>query len=428
MVSFTPLDDSVRVILATLTYPQRDSAYELAELTALATADGFETVATVQQNHELGQSRTYFGSGKVTEITALGAETEADLLIINDELTPSQLTHLEKATGLRIFDRTELILDIFAQQAKTKQAKLQVAIAQLQYELPRIHPSANPLDQQRGGGGQHNRGAGETQRELDKRVLKKRITLLKQQLATITAAQTTQSQARRQTNLPKVALVGYTNAGKSTTLNALLALYGSATGTDKTVLVRDGLFATLDTQVRQLHLPDHFSLLMSDTVGFVSRLPHHLVESFYATLSEARHADLLIHVVDSHDPHRDEQIKATEAALAAVGASQIPTLMVLNKADLLPRPWPELLWPDALYYSARDPAGVQYLAEAIKTALQKQAHSVTLHIPVTSGKVIATLTAKGAHFEPDDTGITLNTTLALTDDEVKLYQHFISTD
>ncbi|MBA1392888.1 GTPase HflX, partial [Lactobacillus sp. XV13L] len=257
------MEENNQVIIAGVSHLQEDFDYSMNELAQLVNANNQEVAAQVRQNIDQINGKTYFGSGKVQEIKQLAQYHNVTLIIVNDELTPAQVRNLEKATQLHFLDRTELILQVFAQRAHSRQAQLQVAIAQLQYQLPRIHPSGNPLDQQRGQGGLANRGAGESQLELNRRTIRQRITKLKQELQHVEKTLTTQSTRRQNSRLPKVALVGYTNAGKSTTLNGILDLITDHDS--KKVFVKDQLFATLDTSIRKITLPQQPSFLLSDT-------------------------------------------------------------------------------------------------------------------------------------------------------------------
>ena len=298
-----------KVLVTGISMHKDDFNYTMHELAELARGNGMDVVGEVRQNIEKPYLGTYFGHGKIREIKALAAEKDATTIIVNNELTPSQINNLEKLLGTHIIDRTELILQIFAMRAHTKQAKTQVEIAQLQYQLPRLHPSANNLDQQRNGG-MSNRGLGETQLELDRRVIQKRISHLRQVIKETEKEQRIQKAQRKRHALPTVALVGYTNAGKSTTMNGLLRLFNKDSE-HKQVFEKNMLFATLDTSVREITLPSHRHFLLSDTVGFVSNLPHNLVESFKATLAEAAEADLLVQVVDYADPNYPDMMATT---------------------------------------------------------------------------------------------------------------------
>ncbi len=338
---------------------------------------------------------TYFGSGKVDEIRQEADILEATTVLVNDELSPSQLRNLEKQLGRRVVDRTQLILDIFADRARSKTAKTQVEIAQLKYALPRLHPSANRLDQQGGGGGFANRGAGETQLEMDRRILTKRIAHLRQDLRDADVGEEVR-RAKRQTNqLPVVALVGYTNAGKSTTMNGLLDLYADRPE-DKQVFEKDMLFATLDTSVRALTLPDNRQFLLSDTVGFVSKLPHNLIDSFKATLAEAANADLLIQVVDYADPNYREMMAITEKTLKEIGIENIPMIEAYNKADKREdTTYPEINGHQ-LVYSAKDPKSLKALTEMITQLIFAEDQEKTYLVPFTDGQIVSFINEKTA--------------------------------
>ncbi|MCX2454987.1 GTPase HflX [Lacticaseibacillus nasuensis] len=375
------------VLIAGISRGQDNFDYSMTELTELAKAHGDTVVADVRQNLDRAIGATYFGKGKVDEIAELARANDATTVIINDELSPSQLRNLNKLIGLHVIDRTQLILDIFADRAKSKAAKTQVEIAQLQYALPRLHPSANKLDQQGGGGGLANRGAGETKLEMDKRVLNKRIARLRRELKEADVGAQVRRVQRDTNAVPVVALVGYTNAGKSTTMNGLLDLYADHPET-KQVFEKDMLFATLDTSVRQLTLPDNRKFLLSDTVGFVSKLPHHLIDAFKATLAEAANADLLIQVVDYSDPHYPEMMQITEQTLKTIGIHDIPMITAYNKADKRPdTTYPELNG-DQFIYSAQDPASLHQLARLITKHIFADAETHTYLIPFSEGQLV----------------------------------------
>ena len=341
---------------------------------------------------------------------------KAKVLVLNDELTPVQIRNLEKLTKMRVIDRTELILEIFSNRARTKQAKLQVQLARLQYELPRLHPSENNLDQQRGGGFA-NRGAGESKLELNRRTIGKQISAIKKELKAVAGQEEIKAARRNQSRLPKVALVGYTNAGKSTTMNGLLREF-SKEGADKEVFVKNMLFATLDTSVRRIDLKDNFSFILSDTVGFISKLPHNLVESFKATLQETRDADLLINVVDASDPNMVQMIRTTQNVLDEIGVKGIPMITAYNKADKTDRNYPQIEGDDILY-SAIDPKSIKLLADLITKRVFANYEKFDLILPLSAGKELAYLHDRaqvlcedyqddGVHIEaniaPDDQG------------------------
>ncbi|WP_461218132.1 GTPase HflX [Lapidilactobacillus salsurivasis] len=413
-----------RVIIGGLSHGKASFEYTMTELTELARADNLEVVDRVTQNLDRVDAATYFGSGKVNEIKELAQGLDVSTIIINDELSPSQLANLEKRTGLHFVDRTELILEIFADRAHTREAKAQVEIARLQYALPRIHPSANTLDQQRGGGGLMNRGAGETKSELNRRTIRKRISDLKQQLAAMTKTEQTKRERRRNSALPQVALVGYTNAGKSTTLNQLLEVFSGTAGSKKQVFEKNMLFATLDTSVREIQLPTNQRFLMSDTVGFVSNLPHNLIESFKTTLAEAAQADLLIQVVDYSDPNYQEMMVTTAQTLQEIGISDMPMIYAFNKADLKgDTKFPELDGHD-ITYSAKDPDSIKLLAKLITSIIFADYQTVNLLLPFDRAKDVAELEASANVHQKDytETGTQLNVTLSPT--QLKEYAAF----
>lgn len=375
-----------KVIVTGISRGREDFDYTMTELVELAKANNYEVVGELRQNLERSTAAFYFGSGKVAEIKELADAYDAPTVLVNDELSPSQLRNLERETKHHIIDRTQLILEIFANRAQSKTAKMQVEIAQLQYALPRLHPSANKLDQQ-GGGGVANRGAGETKLEMDKRVLNKRIARLRRELKDADIGEEVRRAKRTDKEMPTVALVGYTNAGKSTTMNGLLAKFSDHPET-KQVFEKDMLFATLDTSVRQITLPNNRKFLLSDTVGFVSKLPHTLVEAFKATLAEAANADLLIQVVDYADPHYPEMMAVTDKTLASIGIHDIPMIVAYNKADLKDGAiFPEVNGDD-LIYSARDSASLDKLTELIQNHLFATDETNQYLIPFDKGAVV----------------------------------------
>ncbi|RVU70930.1 MULTISPECIES: GTPase HflX [Lactobacillus] len=368
--------------------------YYMAELVNLTEANNMEVVGQARQNAENIVVGTYFGLGKINEIKAMAHGLKAKVLVLNDELTPVQIRNLEKLTKLRIIDRTELILEIFSNRARTKKAKLQVELARLQYELPRLHPSENTLDQQRGnggstGGGFANRGAGESKLELNRRTIGKQISAIKKELKAVASQEEIKASRRNQSRLPKVALVGYTNAGKSTTMNGLLQVFNKQSD-EKQVFVKNMLFATLDTSVRRIEMKNNFSFILSDTVGFISKLPHNLVESFKATLQEAKDADLLINVVDAADPNMIQMIRTTQNVLKEIGVKDIPMITAYNKADKTERQYPEIEGNDILY-SATDSQSIKVLADLITKRVFASYKSFNLKLPLDAGDLLAYL-------------------------------------
>ncbi|WP_155287783.1 GTPase HflX [Lacticaseibacillus zhaodongensis] len=384
----------INALITGITKRQENFDYTMTELNELAKAGGYNIVGKVTQKADFPAGATYFGKGKVEEIKETARMQDATVVIVNDELTPSQLRNLEKAMGVRVVDRTQLILDIFGDRARSKQAKMQVEIAQLRYSLPRLRNRSAGLDQQGGGsasgGGAAlaNRGSGETKLEMDKRVLSKRISHLKHDLEDVEASEQTRSALRSESDIPTVALVGYTNAGKSTTMNGLLQLYAEKPD-EKQVFEKDMLFATLDTSVRRIELPGNRQFLLSDTVGFVGKLPTKLIDSFKATLAEAKNADLLIQVVDYADPHYREMMKVTEDTLKDIGITDIPMIIGFNKADMREdnTHYPEESG-DQLVYSARDHDSLRKLADMIEARIFADSVTATYMVPFTDGSVV----------------------------------------
>ncbi|EUJ21610.1 GTPase HflX [Listeria aquatica] len=383
---------SKKVILVGVSGSEKDFDYTMLELRNLAEANHYQVVDEVRQNLDSAHKATYVGKGKLEELKQLGEMQEAKAFVLNDELTGSQIRNLEDATGFQIIDRTALILSIFAERAKTREAQLQVEIARLKYELPRMIGEGESLDQQGGGSGLRNRGSGEKKLEQDRRIIKDRISKLTKELDAIVAERETRRRKRKKNEIPVVSLVGYTNAGKSTTMNGLVADF--STSEHKQVFEKDMLFATLETSVREIVLPDHKRFLLTDTVGFVSKLPTHLVKAFRSTLEEARDADLLIHVVDYSDPNYQTMIETTECTLKEVGVEGIPVLFAYNKADKIAEENYPVLAGDTLVYSARDEASLFELAETVKKRIFTGYKKVTLLIPFEEGQVVAYLNDK----------------------------------
>lgn len=388
----TSVPHNEKVLLIGLNTGQSDYDYSMVELRKLAKANSMEVIGRIDQSLDEPNAATYFGSGKVKQLHDLAQSSGVTTVIANDELSPSQLKNLTDEIGVRIIDRTALILEIFAKRAKTKEAKLQVQIAQLQYRLPRLHTAANQtLDQQTGAGaGFANRGSGETQIELDRRVIQRQIAHLRQELKDVQRSEAVKRSQRDKSPIPTAALVGYTNAGKSTIMNELLSSFGLVK--DKQVFTKDMLFATLDTSVRQLTLPDQKRFLLSDTVGFVSKLPTHLIEAFKSTLQEAAKADLLVQVIDYSDTHRDEMIKTTEQTLHEIGIENIPMIYVFNKADKVDdTDYPTMEGDSRVIVSAKQPESIKFLAKTIKNKLFSNYVQAELLIPFAEGQVVSYL-------------------------------------
>ncbi len=364
----------------------RDFAYSMEELANLAEACGVEVVGEMTQNLQRVNSSHYIGSGKVDEVKTLVEYSDGNLVIFNDELSPSQIRNLERDLDCKVIDRTILILDIFADRAKTREAQLQVEVAELQYMLPRLIGLRESLGRQSGGVGTKNRGVGEKKLELDRRRIEEKINVLNKELETLVAHRKTQRKQRKKNAIPVVSLVGYTNAGKSTIMNALVEKFHAST--EKQVFEKDMLFATLETSVRNIPLPDNKEFLLTDTVGFVSKLPHHLVKAFRSTLEEVAEADLLIHVVDFSNANYEQLIEITNETLKAIGIENIPTVYAYNKADLTEMEIPQVR-ADSIYLSAKQRIGVAELIEKIRENIFTDYVRCELLIPYDQGQIIS---------------------------------------
>ncbi len=389
--------------------------YEMEELENLAAAIDIETAGIVTQNLERIHAGTYVGTGKVEEIRLLFEAMEADLVIFNDELSPSQIRNLEAALECEVMDRTMLILAIFSRRAKTREAKLQVDLAQLQYMLPRLVGLRASLSRQGGGtgGGFKNRGAGETKLELDRRKIEDQISRIKRELETVKSQRDTQRKRRQKQGLPVVSLVGYTNAGKSTIMNQIMQVAGKE---QKQVFEKDMLFATLETSVRQVKLEVQKQFLLTDTVGFVSKLPTHLVKAFRSTLEEARDADLLLHVVDVSNEEYRYMMDITNKTLDQIGVEDVPTLYVFNKSDKADRDYP-VYQDDQLWIAAKEGAGIPELIDQIKDRVFQDYQTLMLRIPFEQGEIVDYLNthANVLETEYDDQGTLMTVELSAKD-------------
>ncbi|TLX54243.1 GTPase HflX [Stutzerimonas nosocomialis] len=355
------------------------------EFRELARSAGAETVGFVNVARHQPSAKFLIGSGKVDELHDLVKQDEAELVIFNHTLTPSQERNLERALECRVLDRTGLILDIFAQRARTHEGKLQVELAQLEHMSTRLVRGWTHLERQKGGIGL--RGPGETQLETDRRLLRVRIRQIKQRLEKVQSQREQARRGRRRADIPSVSLVGYTNAGKSTLFNAL---------TEAEVYAANQLFATLDPTLRRLELEDLGPVVLADTVGFIRHLPHKLVESFRATLEESSNADLLLHVIDAHEPEREQQIEQVLAVLAEIGAETLPILEIYNKVDLMEGIEPQIQRdadgnPVRVWVSARDGLGLDLVRQAVAELLGDDLFIGTLRLPQRLGRMRAQL-------------------------------------
>ncbi|MGG0276728.1 GTPase HflX [Bacillus rhizoplanae] len=365
---------------------QSDFEYSMEELANLAEACDVEVVGQVTQNlHRVNPSH-YIGTGKIEEVSAFVKEADANMVIFNDELSPSQIRNLEEDLECKVIDRTILILDIFAQRAKTKEAQLQVEVAHLQYMMPRLIGLRESLGRQSGGVGTRNKGVGEKKLELDRRKIEEQIAALNKELEALTLHRQTQRKQRKKNEVPVVSLVGYTNAGKSTTMNAMLEMFNGSE--EKQVFEKDMLFATLETAVRNIQLPDNKSFLLTDTVGFVSKLPHHLVKAFRSTLEEVAEADLLIHVVDYANPNYEHLIDITNQTLKQIGVENIPTIYAYNKADVMDIEIPKVQ-DNRVYLSAKQKVGMDELVQMIRTQIYQDYIQCEMLIPYDQGQLIS---------------------------------------
>ncbi|HEU5127119.1 MAG TPA: GTPase HflX [Glycomyces sp.] len=366
----------------------------LAELAALAETAGSEVVDGLIQRRTRPDPGTFIGSGKVREVKDVVEALGADTVICDGELSPGQLIALEKAVNVKVIDRTALILDIFAQHAKSAEGKAQVELAQLQYLLPRLRGWGEAMSRQAGGragsnGGVGLRGPGETKLETDRRRIRAKVAKLRRELAKLTVTRETKRDSRTRNRVPGVAIAGYTNAGKSSLLNAL---------TGAGILVQDALFATLDTSTRRSRTSEGREYTVSDTVGFVRHLPHQLVEAFRSTLEEVAEADLVVHVVDGSHPDPVGQADAVREVLAEVGAEDVPELLVVNKLDAVD---PDRLlqlrsdWPGAVFVSARTGEGIDKLRDAIERALPQPDVTLQVCVPYVRGDLVSRVRSRG---------------------------------
>ena len=351
----------------------------LEELEALLETAGGFCSGKVLQNRHTPDSHSFIGEGKAIEVKMLVEATASTMVVFDNELSPGNIRALEEIVGVTVLDRSALILDIFAQRAKTKEGRLQVELAQYKYLLPRLSGMGKSLSRQ--GGGIGTRGPGETKLESDRRHIRERINRLETELEQVRKVRAVQRERRQKNSVPVVAIVGYTNAGKSTLLNQL---------TDAGIPANNRLFDTLDTTSRQLTVSDNLDVILSDTVGFIAKLPHHLVNAFHATLEELEFADLLLHVIDASDPNRDLHISVVDKLIAKLAKPGTPVLQVYNKADLVSRE--EIpVGSDVVAISAKRGMGMENLLKAIENALGHARHHVVVCLPYSMGGMVQTL-------------------------------------
>lgn len=418
------MDEKIKALLVGVNLnDDPDFENALKELESLAEACDMEVVGVETQNVSQINTGVYVGTGKVDEIKAMAHMLNADVVIFDNTLSPMQLRNLKDIIERPILDRTNLILQIFSSRAQTREAKIQVETARLQYELPRLTGMGEVLSRQGGtSGGMSNRGAGETKLELDKRKIRHRISELKKELKVVEKNRETQRKRRLIQGIPQVALVGYTNAGKSTLMNALLDKYEQKD--EKKVLAEDMLFATLDTTIRSIHLPDKKEFLISDTVGFINKLPHNLVQAFHSTLEEVKYADLLLEIVDYSDENHKDQMKVTEDTLRELGAEQIPCIHVYNKCDGIIEPLPQIRGDD-IYMAAKRGIGLEELVEMISSHIYQNYVDCVMLIPYTEGALVSyfseNATVKETEYLAEGTKLTMNCLLK----DLKKYKQYV---
>jgi GTP-binding protein HflX len=406
----------------------------MEELRELTFACDMEVVGEVTQNLDRIHADIYFGKGKAEELKELFEEQEAELVVFNDELSPSQTRNLERFLGCRVVDRAVLIMDIFARRAKTREAQLQVEAARLKYLLPRLSGMGINMNRQGGGSGLHNKGTGETKLELDRRKIEERIARLERELEELVGRRQNQRQKREKNEVPLAALVGYTNAGKSTVMNGVLKLMGSAE--EKLVLEKDMLFATLETSVRKVLTEDNKSFLLTDTVGFISRLPHHLIKAFRSTLEEVLMADLLLQVIDVSDKEHAREAEVTRKTLEELGAGNIPVLYVYNKIDKLTEEEYNSIRntckeENSIFLSAKSEEDLKRLIEVIAERLFKENVTINLRINYSDSKWVAYLkentSVSSLNYAEDGIYITTNCSRAIYEKHFKDSVYMVTT-
>ena len=385
-----PTEKERAVVVGLCIGQDRQFEHSMEELISLCEACNMEVVAMLTQTLPAPHQALYIGTGKVQEVIDTCVTFDADVVIFDDALSPSQVRNLSQEIALPLLDRTSLILEIFSDRAKTREAKLQVELARLQYLLPRLTGMGTSLSRQGGGSGSRsNKGAGEKKLELDRRHIEHRIAECRRELEVVKKNRITQRKSRKASAIPQVSLVGYTNAGKSTIMNQLLSYYGNsdiAHNEHKMVLQKDMLFATLETTIRKITPPGKSPFYLSDTVGFIDKLPHNLVDAFRSTLEEACEADLLLQVVDVSDPYYKEHMRVTNETLAELGAGHIPQIVVYNKADRVPEiPALPRVGKHQIHMTARSGVGIPELMELIMQEIYGNLFHTKVLLPYTEG-------------------------------------------
>ena len=399
-----------------------DTNESMEELKELTKAAGAEVVGSLIQNKHSVDAAYYIGKGKVEEIRAYSDSLDATLVIFNDELSGAQIRNIENVVGRKVIDRTTLILDIFAQRALSKEGKLQVELAQLKYRLPRLYGMGGEMS--RTGAGIGTRGPGEQKLEIDKRHILNKAADIRRELKEVKKNRETQRVKRLKSNIPIVALVGYTNAGKSTLLNELIKTHKDYEQ-EKEVFVKDMLFATLDVTLRKALLPNKKEFLVVDTVGFVSKLPHDLVEAFKATLEEVQYADLILHVIDATNTSYELQKSTTEGVLKELGVNDKKHILVYNKVDKLELDIYPKSQEDIVYISAKQGINMDKLLNMIEMALMENTYSVSLMLPYERGDIFSRIKDKYnvENFEYGESGITLD--VDLDEEDFNIYREYI---
>lgn len=394
----------------------------MEELKELAKAAGAEVVGSVVQNRQSKEAASYIGKGKVEEIKAYSESLGATMIVFNDELSGAQIRNIEEIVGKKVIDRTTLVLDIFAQRAKSKEGKLQVELAQLKYRLPRLYGMGGEMS--RTGAGIGTRGPGEQKLEVDKRNILNKAADIRRELKEVKKNRETQRVQRIKSNVPIVALVGYTNAGKSTLLNELIKTHKDYEK-EKEVFAKDMLFATLDVTLRKALLPNKKEFLAVDTVGFVSKLPHDLVEAFKATLEEVQYADLILHVIDATNDSYELQKNTTESVLKELGVEDKKTILVYNKIDRLELDIYPKNTDNVVYISAKQGINMDKLLNMIEKNLMGNTYPVTLLLPYDKGQVFSKLKDKYniENFEYVENGTTVD--VNLDEEDYNIYKEYI---